>query len=79
MKENKLFKPVLSALFLALAYVMPFLTGQVPEIGSAYTCDPLRLCLRVAVGSYCRFHRAAFSFSHARYASPFPNGRMYGF
>lgn len=34
MKENKLFKPVLSALFLALAYVMPFLTGQVPEIGS---------------------------------------------
>ena len=25
---------VLSALFLALAYVMPFLTGQVPEIGS---------------------------------------------
>ena len=25
---------VLSALFLALAYVMPFLTGQIPEIGS---------------------------------------------
>ncbi len=25
---------VLSALFLALAYIMPFLTGQIPEIGS---------------------------------------------
>ena len=25
---------ILSALFLALAYVMPFLTGQIPEIGS---------------------------------------------
>lgn len=34
MKENKLFRPVLSALFLALAYVMPFLTGQIPEVGS---------------------------------------------
>jgi len=27
-------KLVLAALFLALAYVMPFLTGQIPEIGS---------------------------------------------
>ena len=25
---------ILSALFLALAYIMPFLTGQIPEIGS---------------------------------------------
>lgn len=32
--SNHLQKLVLSALFLALAYVMPFLTGQVPEIGS---------------------------------------------
>ena len=35
MKEhNRLLKMILSALFLALAYVMPFLTGQIPEIGS---------------------------------------------
>lgn len=35
MKRNtKLLKMVLSAFFLALAYVMPFLTGQIPEIGS---------------------------------------------
>lgn len=30
----KLLKMILAALFLALAYVMPFLTGQIPEIGS---------------------------------------------
>ena len=34
MKNNKLFKMILAALCLALAYVMPFLTGQIPEIGS---------------------------------------------
>ena len=32
-KHNYLFKMVLSALFLALAYVMPFLTGQIKEFG----------------------------------------------
>ncbi len=33
-KQNNLNKLVLSAMFLALAYVLPFLTGQVPEIGN---------------------------------------------
>lgn len=32
--ENKTFKMVLSAMFIALAYVLPFLTGQIPEIGN---------------------------------------------
>ena len=32
--HNKLLKMVLAAMFLALAYVMPFLTGQIPEVGS---------------------------------------------
>ena len=32
--HNKLLKMALAALFLALAYVMPFLTGQIPEVGS---------------------------------------------
>ena len=32
--QNRLQKMVLAALFLALAYVLPFLTGQIPEIGS---------------------------------------------
>ena len=33
-RESKVRKMVLAAMFLALAYVMPFLTGQIPEIGS---------------------------------------------
>ena len=32
--RNKLLKMIFAALFLALAYIMPFLTGQIPEIGS---------------------------------------------
>ena len=45
-KDNKLNKMVLAAMFLALAYVMPFLTGQIPEIG-AMLCPlhiPVLLC-----------------------------------
>ena len=33
-KHSELLKMTLAALFLALAYVLPFLTGQIPEIGS---------------------------------------------
>lgn len=33
-KNNKISKMVLAAFFLALSYVMPFLTGQIPEFGS---------------------------------------------
>ena len=32
--REQLFKMIYSALFLALAYVLPFFTGQIPEIGS---------------------------------------------
>ena len=32
--HKRILKMVLSALFLALAYVLPFLTGQIPEVGS---------------------------------------------
>lgn len=32
--HNKILKIIFAALFLALAFVIPFLTGQVPEIGS---------------------------------------------
>ena len=44
--HNKLLKMILAALFLALAYVMPFITGQIPEIG-AMLCPmhlPVLLC-----------------------------------
>ena len=33
-RSNKTVKMVLAALFLALAYVLPFVTGQVPQIGN---------------------------------------------
>ena len=34
MKRNEIKKLTLSAMFLALAFVMPFFTGQIPQIGS---------------------------------------------
>ncbi len=34
MKKNKIKQLTLSAMFLAMAFVMPFLTGQIPQIGS---------------------------------------------
>ena len=46
MKKTNLVKMILSALCLALAYVLPFLTGQIPEIG-AMLCPlhiPVLLC-----------------------------------
>lgn len=45
-KHSTIFNMILAALFLALAYVMPFLTGQIPEIG-AMLCPlhiPVLLC-----------------------------------
>lgn len=45
-KHNSLLKMILSALFLAISYVLPFLTGQIPEIG-AMLCPlhiPVLLC-----------------------------------
>ena len=46
MKKTNLVKMILSALFLALAFVLPFLTGQIPSIG-AMLCPlhiPVLLC-----------------------------------
>lgn len=34
MKNKKIKNIVLSALFIAMAYVLPFLTGQIPDIGN---------------------------------------------
>ena len=44
--HSTVLKMVLAALFLAMAYVMPFLTGQIPEVG-AMLCPlhiPVLLC-----------------------------------
>ena len=45
-KNNNIFKMVLAAMFLAIAYVLPFFTGQIPQIG-AMLCPmhiPVILC-----------------------------------
>ena len=45
-ERNSLLKMILAALFLALSYVMPFLTGQIPKLG-AMLCPlhiPVLLC-----------------------------------
>lgn len=45
-KHNSIIKMILAAFFLAMSYVMPFLTGQIPEIG-AKLCPlhiPVLLC-----------------------------------
>ena len=34
MRKNEIKKLTLSAMFLALAFLMPLLTGQIPQIGS---------------------------------------------
>lgn len=52
-KHRELLKMVLSALFLAIAYVLPYLTGQIPEVGSML-CPmhiPVILC-----GFICGWH-----------------------
>lgn len=53
-KQNNMLKLVLSAMFLALAYVFPFITGQVPEIGNML-CPmhiPVVLCGYVCGGPW---------------------------
>ena len=34
MKKELIYKPVLSAMFLAIGIVLPFFTGQIPQVGS---------------------------------------------
>ena len=44
--QNKTLKMVTAALCLALAFVLPFLTGQIPEVGSMLCPmhSPVLLC-----------------------------------
>ena len=46
MSSNKLYRMVLAAMFLALALLLPFLTGQIPTIGKALSPMhiPVLLC-----------------------------------
>lgn len=45
-------KLVLSAFFLALGLVLPFLTGQIPEIGNMISPMPVMLCGFICGGPY---------------------------
>ena len=65
--ENKTYKMVLSAMFIALAYVLPFLTGQIPDIGNmlcpmhipvllcGFVCGPAYAAAVGAVAPLLRF------------------------
>ena len=67
MKNRKLQDMVLSALFLALGFVLPFLTGQIPQVGSmllpmhipvllcGFFCGPF---WGLAVGAVCPLFRS---------------------
>ena len=53
-RQNNLVNLALAAMFLALAYVMPFLTGQIPQVG-AMLCPmhiPVILCGFVCGGPW---------------------------
>ena len=50
MRRNEIKKLVLSAMFLALAFVMPFLTGQIPQVGSMLCPMHIRVLL---CGFFC--------------------------
>ena len=49
-KEKNINNMILSALFLALAYVMPFITGQIPQIGKMLC--PLHIPI-ILCGFFC--------------------------
>ena len=55
--NSKTLKLVLAALFLALAYVMPFLTGQIPEIGAMLCPMHLPVLLLVILLDSPRFRK----------------------
>lgn len=83
-KHNQLLKMILSALFLALAYVLPFLTGQIPQIGSML-CPmhiPVLLCgficgwpWGLVVGFISPLFRSLTTLGHA---AAFSDGALYG-
>ena len=47
MSSAKIYQMILAAMFLAIALILPFLIGQIPQIGSAlcpmHTCTPVRI------------------------------------
>ena len=52
---DKTLKTVFAAMFLALSYVMPFLTGQIPEIGSMLC--PMHIPILLCKGDLLQVHK----------------------
>lgn len=83
MKNQSTKKLVLAALLLALAYLLPFLTGQIPEIGSMLL--PMHLPVLIC-GFVCGWPyglggglcRTAAAFLYAGNAAPLPHCGGYG-
>ena len=72
MKNPSTKKLVLAALFLALAYLLPFLTGQIPEIGSM-------LLPWLALWAGCRFYCAVAAVFYPGNAALLPHRDSHGF
>ena len=83
MKNQSTKKLVLAALFLALAYLLPFLTGQIPEIGSMLLPMhlPVLICGFVCGWPYglaVGFAAPLLAFLYAGNAAPLPHCGGYG-
>ena len=83
MKTTNVKKMTLAAMFLALAFVMPFITGQIPQIGSKL-CPmhiPVLLCgffCGAPWGGYCRFYRTIVTFISTWNAANVSNCFLHG-
>ena len=74
---------VLAALFLALAFVLPLLTGQVPKVGNMlcpmhFPVLLVRLCAGRPVGAGCGLCRPAAALGAVRHAPHVPGGHLHG-
>lgn len=79
----RVLKLTYSALYLAIALVLPFLTGQIPQIGSMLcpmhnSRAAVRLRLRLAVGAGRRVHFAASALRALRHAGYVSDGCRHG-
>ena len=74
----RVLKLTYSALYLAIALVLPFLTGQIPQIGSMLCPMHIRLRLRLAVGAGRRVHFAASALRALRHAGYVSDGCRHG-
>ena len=82
MKHN-LKNTTLAAMFLAIGLVLPFLTGQIPQIGNMllpmHIGAALRIDLRLAVWRNCRIDPAPAPFGFVWGAGFLSGGHGHGF